>query len=208
MPNDKAGLPVLVVAPFGRDGDLICETLERANIRCEMHHDPRRVFPRLSNGTGALLVEEEALNDELVREFAMALQNQPAWSDAPVIMLTKARSTTSRMAHAMARMRQPLGHTTLLERPLRPEILVSTVETVLRARRRQFQIRDAVERLQASEARYRSLILAAGARTVVVGDLATFQARFGTSISVAGEFAGDLSNGGEDLRGGRSVSPG
>jgi PAS domain S-box-containing protein len=162
MSNDsKAALPVLVLAPFGRDGNLICDTLERANIRCEMHHDARRVFPKLSNGTGALVVEEEALNHELVQEFAMALQNQPAWSDAPVIMLTKARSTTSRMAHAMARMREPLGHTTLLERPLRPEILVSTVETVLRARRRQFQIRDALERLQASEARYRSLILAA-----------------------------------------------
>ncbi len=53
------------------------------------------------------------------------------------------------------------GHTTLLERPIRPEILVSTVETVLRARLRQFQIRDALESLQASEARYRSLILAA-----------------------------------------------
>ena len=161
MPTDnKASLPVLVIAPFGRDGALICETLQRANIRCEVHQDPRSVFPRLSNGTGAVVLEEEALNDELVQEFATALQGQPAWSDAPVIMLTKARSTSSRMARVMARMRQPLGHTTLLERPLRPEILVSTVETVLRARGRQFQIRDALERLQASEARYRSLILA------------------------------------------------
>ena len=88
------------------------------------------------------------------------MQNQPPWSDAPVIMLTKARSSSSRSSRLMAEMREPLGHTTLLERPLRPEILVSTVETVLRARRRQFQIRDAVEQLQASEARYRSLILA------------------------------------------------
>ena len=153
-------LPVLIVAPFGRDGQLIAETLEKAKIDCELHHDPRLIFPRLSNGTGAVLFEEEALNEELIQEFASALQNQPPWSDAPVIMLTKARSSTSRTSYLMAQMRQPLGHTTLLERPLRPEILVSTVETVLRARRRQFQIRDAVEQLQASEARYRSLILA------------------------------------------------
>ncbi len=106
-------------------------------------------------------MEEEALNEELIKEFAVALQNQPAWSDAPVIMLTKARNSMSRGSRMMAEMRQPLGHTTLLERPIRPEILVSTVETVLRARRRQFEIRDALERLQASEARYRSLILAA-----------------------------------------------
>jgi PAS domain S-box-containing protein len=162
MTNDSLRkLAVLVVAPFGRDGDLISETLQRANIACELHHDPRMVFPRLSNGTGALLVEEEALNEDLIQEFAVALQKQPAWSDAPVIMLTKPRNAMSKASRMMAQMRQPLGHTTLLERPIRPEILVSTVETVLRARLRQFEIRDALESLQASEARYRSLILAA-----------------------------------------------
>ena len=134
MPNNSArNLPVLVVAPFGRDGDLISDTLRRARIVCELHHDPRLVFSRLSNGTGALLVEEEALNEDLIQEFAAALQNQPAWSDAPVIMLTKPRNAMSRASRMMAQMRQPLGHTTLLERPIRPEILVSTVETVLRA---------------------------------------------------------------------------
>ena len=152
-------LPVVVVAPFGRDGHLISETLKRANIRCEVYNDPRAAFPLLSNGTGALLVEEEALNEELIQEFALALQNQPPWSDAPVVVLTKAHSGT-RSSRFMARMRQPLGHTTLLERPVRPETLISTVETVLRARHRQFQIRDALELLQVSESRYRSLILA------------------------------------------------
>ena len=153
-------LPVLVVAPFGRDGRLITETLQRANIPCELSRDPRTAFSFLSNGTGALLVEEEALNQQLIREFASALQNQPPWSDTPVIVLTKGRGGTTRASRLMAHMRQPLGHTTLLERPVRPETLISTVETVLRARHRQFQVRDALEQLQASESRYRSLILA------------------------------------------------
>lgn len=158
--NNSQQLPVLVVAPFGRDGHLISETLERANISCELCLDPHLVFPRLSNGTGALLIEEEALNGELIQEFAHALQSQPPWSDAPVVVLTRGRSGTTRASRIMAHLRQPLGHTTLLERPIRPETLVSTVETVLRARRRQFQIRDVLERLQASESRYRSLIVA------------------------------------------------
>jgi PAS domain S-box-containing protein len=159
--DNRYALPVLILAPFGRDGRLICETLQRASIACELHHDPRLIFPRLSNGTGAVLVEEEALNQGVIQEFAEALQNQPAWSDAPVIVLMRARSATSNASRFLAHMRQPLGHTTLLERPIRPETLVSTVETALRGRRRQFQIRDALEQLQASEARYRSLILAA-----------------------------------------------
>lgn len=158
--HSENALPVLIVAPYGRDAHLICETLRGAKISCETFGDPGAVVPHLSNGTGALLLEEEALNDKLIQEFALALQKQPPWSDPPVIVLTKARKGSDAASKLMARMRQPLGHTTLLERPVRPEILVSTVETVLRARRRQFQTRDALEQLQASEARYRSLILA------------------------------------------------
>src|SRR5579871_5683007 len=153
-------LPVLIIAPYGRDGVLISETLHRANIDCELYRDPRVAVPKLSNGTGAVLLEEEALTGDTIQEFAYALQNQPPWSDAPVIVLTRSRKQSDEVSRFMARMREPLGHTTLLERPIRPETLISTVETVLRARRRQFQIRDALEQLQASEARYRSLILA------------------------------------------------
>jgi PAS domain S-box-containing protein len=161
MLNDNNNpLPVLVVAPFGKDAGLIAGALQRANIRCEVCHDARSALPRLSDGTGAVVVEEEVFNDEIIQEFAVALQRQPAWSDAPVIVLTKGRSGTNRTTTLMARMRQPLGHTTLLERPIRPETLVSAVETVLRGRLRQFQMRDALEQLQASEGRYRSLILA------------------------------------------------
>jgi len=158
--NSDHSLPVVVVAPYGRDAALIVETLHRANIACELCQDARLALPKLSNGTGALLLEEEALNDELISEFALTMQNQPPWWDAPLIVLTKASKGTRRSPTLMARMRQPLGPTTLLERPVRPETLVSTVETVLRARRRQFQVRDALEQLKASEARYRSLTLA------------------------------------------------
>ncbi len=158
--NNNHELPVLIVAPYGRDGGLIAETLRRAQIACELFSEARAALPKLSHGTGALLLEEEALDDSLIQDYASALQNQPAWSDTPVIVLTNSRSGASWTSKFMAQMRQPLGHTTLLERPLRRETLVSTVETVLRARQRQFQIRDALEQLQASEARYRSLILA------------------------------------------------
>lgn len=158
--NRNHELLVLIVAPYGRDGGLIAETLKGARISCELCSDARTALPKMSSGMGALLLEEEALDDSLIQEFASALQNQPAWSDAPVLVLTKGHSRSERSSKFMARMRRPLGHTTLLERPIRPETLVSTVETVLRARARQFQIRDALEQLQASEARYRSLISA------------------------------------------------
>ena len=40
------------------------------------------------------------------------------------------------------RLFEPLGNTTLLERPVRTTTLVSVVRTALRARQRQYEIRD------------------------------------------------------------------
>jgi len=42
-------------------------------------------------------------------------------------------------------------------------------------------------------------LLAAGERGVLVSDLAAFQLRYGSSINVMGEYAGNLSNGGEQI---------
>ena len=48
-------------------------------------------------------------------------------------------------------MREPLGNGQLLERPVRPETLQSAVESALRARRRQYQIRDHLHEQQQAE---------------------------------------------------------
>src|SRR5579871_6857865 len=160
MQSSGQKLPVIVVAPFGKDAELICSALQRASLSCEVYPDARSALPRLSDHAGALVLEEEAVNDEVIRDFSQILQQQPPWSDAPVVLLTRAASGVRRRTKLMAGMWQPLARTVLLERPVRPETLVSTVETVIRARHRQFQVRDAMEQLQASEARYRSLILA------------------------------------------------
>ena len=49
--------------------------------------------------------------------------------------------------------RQPLGNLILLERPVRPETLMSTVQAALRSRSRQYQMRDYLaERAKAEEA--------------------------------------------------------
>jgi signal transduction histidine kinase len=47
--------------------------------------------------------------------------------------------------------REPLGNVVLLERPIRPETLVSTVQASLRSRRRQYQIRDSMAQRRKTE---------------------------------------------------------
>jgi signal transduction histidine kinase len=49
------------------------------------------------------------------------------------------------------RSRAPLGNVTLLERPLRPVTLISTVRSALLARRRQYEVRDHLQKRKAAE---------------------------------------------------------
>jgi signal transduction histidine kinase len=49
------------------------------------------------------------------------------------------------------RSRAPLGNVTLLERPLRPVTLASTVRSALLARRRQYEVREHMKQQQAAE---------------------------------------------------------
>ena len=69
------------------------------------------------------------------------LAAQPAWSDLPIILLTARRDRqfhTQRILDFFA----PGGNIALLERPFRMMTLETAVRVALRARRRQYQVRD------------------------------------------------------------------
>jgi hypothetical protein len=90
---------------------------------------------------------EEALllrdNEGLLDHFAL----EPPWSDFPFILLTSGGGTT----HASLRLVSSLGpnaNVTLLERPIRGLTLVHAVRAALRARRRQYEVRDHLATLQ------------------------------------------------------------
>ena len=61
----------------------------------------------------------------------------PTSSSSSCTMPGSERESQRRM-----RAQQPLGNVVLLERPVRPETFVSTVQAALRSRRRQYQMRD------------------------------------------------------------------
>src|SRR5262249_41368785 len=66
------------------------------------------------------------------------LASQPPWSDLPLIILARPGADSASVAQAMDR----LGNVTVLERPTRVSAIVSAVRTALRARQRQYQIRE------------------------------------------------------------------
>ena len=157
---------VLVLAPAGVDGLLIGRELTLAGIKVKVCESLDELCDRMQDGIGAAIVAEEALTPTSIALLAKALAAQPPWSDLPIVVLTGGGASDSRSARA-ARGRDVLGNVSLLERPIRPITLVSAAKSALRARVRQYEIRDhlntltqVTQALTQSEQRYRSLIRA------------------------------------------------
>lgn len=92
------------------------------------------------------------------------VERQPPWSDFPLILLTVGGRVTIE-SERLRELRSPLGNIFLLERPIRPETLLSTLEIALRGRQRQYQIRDQIQQYaRAQEALRRSEKLAVTGR--------------------------------------------
>jgi signal transduction histidine kinase len=154
---------VLVVAPLGRDARLVCGLLERAQIVCKTS-TLDGLPDEISHGAGTAIIAEESLNVGLVERLATLLCEQPSWSDLPLILLTATGRVTSATLHRNI-VREPLGNVLLLERPVRPETLLATVQYALRSRFRQYQVRDYVrQQAQAEEALRRTEKLAVAGR--------------------------------------------
>lgn len=118
----------------------------------------------IREGAGAAIVSEEAFTRNSIQPLLEVLRHQPKWSDFPVILLTISGRVTAE-SERLREIRRPLGNIFLLERPIRPETLLSTLEIALRGRQRQYQIRDQIHQFAlAQEALLRSEKLAVTGR--------------------------------------------
>jgi signal transduction histidine kinase len=162
--NPENDLRVLVVAPTGRDGLLICNLLSSNGIQCVNSPTTETARIGMTMGAGAVILTDEILTPPEIAEWTAQIAKQPSWSDFPLIILTLAGKVDHENQRKLL-LRQPLGNLVLLERPVRPETLVSTVQAALRSRRRQYQIRDHLaERCKAEEALRKSEKLAVAGR--------------------------------------------
>jgi signal transduction histidine kinase len=118
----------------------------------------------IREGAGAAIISEEAFHGDTIQCLLDVLHEQPSWSDFPLILLTVSGRVTVQ-SERLRELRRPLGNVLLLERPIRPETLLSTLEIALRGRQRQYQIRDQMQQYaRAQEALLRSEKLAVTGR--------------------------------------------
>ena len=135
---------VLVLAPFGKDAILVREVLERSGIPVGVVANAASIANCVGGGAGAAILAEEALDEEGIDLLGRSVAAQPAWSDFPIIVLTGGGATTP-YTEMMVRSRTPMGNINLIERPLRPATLISSVRTAIRSRLRQYEIRNHLE---------------------------------------------------------------
>jgi signal transduction histidine kinase/DNA-binding response OmpR family regulator len=150
---------VLILAPRGRDADVIAEVLSKDQRACFGYPDAATLAAELERGAGTALIAEEALGAADVPRLFDWLERQPTWSDFPLILLA-AKRAERRSPYALALLER-LGNVVVLERPLNAETLRRAVSSSLRARLRQYEARRQLsERVEAQERMH--LALSAG----------------------------------------------
>jgi len=143
-------LRILLVAPTGADARLSQAFLAEAGIACMACADVATLCATLPDGAGAIVLTEEALAGHNLHQLKTALNQQPPWSDLPIIVLTQGGPDSRVALYAF----NALGNVMVLDRPVRVGTLVSAVQTSLRARERQYQLREHLrERAKAAEER-------------------------------------------------------
>ena len=136
---------VVVWAPQGRDGVLACRLLERHGLAAEEIRTAGQLAAAVLDA-GCAVVTTEALGPRERAELRAALTAQPPWSDFPIILFAaRGAAGVDRSDEAVVAVEE-LGNVTILDRPVQSRSLVSAVVAALRARRRQYEARDAIVR--------------------------------------------------------------
>src|SRR5438874_7321322 len=141
----RKGECVFIIAPVGQDAETMAALLDAEDFQTQICRRLDEYSGRITDGAGALLLTEEALELAQGSLLLDLLKAQPPWSELPLIILT--RGGESRRAGLLDLAAAAAGSVTLLERPISTMTLTRAVQVALCSRRRQYQVRDLVAQL-------------------------------------------------------------
>src|SRR5436309_15233853 len=141
----RKGECVFIIAPVGQDAETMTALLDAEGFETRICRKLDEYSGRITDGAGALLLTEEALESAQGSLLLDVLKTQQPWSELPLIILTSGGE--SRRAGLLNLAATAAGTVTLLERPISTLTLLRSVQVALRSRRRQYQVRDLVTQL-------------------------------------------------------------
>jgi PAS domain S-box-containing protein len=140
----------VILAPLGRDAAVAAALIKEAGYYANVCADLDALMHEIESGAGLAVIADEAIKTADLRGLVRWLNDQPSWSDFPIVLLTHQGGGPERNPDA-ARLGQVLGNVTFIERPFHPTTLVSIVGSAVRGRRRQYQTRAILVDLTESE---------------------------------------------------------
>lgn len=143
MPEALGDEGILLLAPTGRDGILARSCLESARLSCRMASNLQQLTLFLADPCGAVLIAEEGLESGHLSHFIRTVSAQPAWSELPVVVIT---SGGELQGQRILELLAPHTNITLIERPLHSLTLISILKGAIRSRRRQYEVRDLLQK--------------------------------------------------------------
>jgi signal transduction histidine kinase len=147
--GDSRDERILILAPTGRDAALTARFVGEAGLAAQLCASVEELCERMHAGAGLAFITGEALTPEAMRCLVAALSAQSTWSDFPLVVLTSGGGELPANAELLSALGEA-GNVTLIERPVRVTTLVSTLKSALRARRRQYDVRDHIASAEAA----------------------------------------------------------
>ncbi len=139
---------VLILAPTARDAEFTSRILNENGIMSVVCATLPDVCDGMAAGADAALLTQEAILADAGKLLEKALQDQPAWSDFPLVVMSPAGVQPEAVTRAL----EAVGNMTVISRPIYISTLLSTVRSALRDRRRQYERRDYMQRQKEAEA--------------------------------------------------------
>jgi len=139
------GEQVAVLASFGRDASVIDATLGASGVTCRAVHDVAALTDCVRLGLGAIVLTAESVSAADEDVLMASLAAQPSWSDIPLVLLLPSGHEDEQGAGSRLAPLRGARNRVALQRPVPAITLVTTVQSALSARRRQYELRDLLE---------------------------------------------------------------
>jgi PAS domain S-box-containing protein len=157
--SDHHSERALILAPTGRDHAVAEKILKDAHFPAHVCPDLQSLCHELAVGAGVAIVADEAMVTADLRSLVEILNNQPPWSDFPIVLMTHRGGGPERNPTA-TRLAFILGNVTFLERPFHPTTMLSVARAAVRGRRRQYEARSRLNELIEGEERLQTAMQA------------------------------------------------
>lgn len=146
---------LLLLAPTEATTD-VATVLRGAGFSCVSVSSLEDLVEALQNGAGVLVVDEARITERATRLMATAMAQREPWSNLPIVVLTSGSPTAiERLDRLNLFGPATSSNVTILERPVNATTLTTLIHSALRARRRQYEVRDLLSHLQSTNEQLR-----------------------------------------------------